>query len=277
MKNMTRRQAIGAAMGATVGGALGVLIPTKLTSAAQAAPVEVKKSETPVKIEWKPVTLDAAKVAPEAYKLYAEGNCMYASFTSLCRALAEASEKTNPSMSKVLKEFPCEMMKYGHSGTGNQGSLCGALNGCSAIFGLLVRDKKKVDSMIAELFGYYETTEMPIFKPEPENPKFEPMAQSVANSVLCHVSQMNWCKESGESPFSEFRSDRCKRLTADCVTKAIEILNRYVESEGKAIFKTSNTQQKACMDCHGENGAIGNVSARMDCTTCHDMVDHYEE
>ncbi|MBO7108036.1 MAG: hypothetical protein J6W73_07365, partial [Verrucomicrobia bacterium] len=88
-------------------------------------------------------------------------------------------------------------------------------------------------------------------------------------------SQMKWCEKSGQSPFSEFRSDRCKRLTADIAAKAVEILNRCAESED-AKFKSASTANARCVQCPGKKGTAANVSAKMNCIPCHgEKEDHY--
>lgn len=266
MKRINRRQAIGAAASA----AASVFLTGRLLADTPAT--ETKKDANTASVQWNAVKLDAKKVAPRAYELYAEGSCMYASFTSLGKAMAEATAKSNPALSKALTEFPYHLMRYGHSGMGGQGTLCGAVNGSAAFLGLFVKDKALLDAMIAELCGFYEITELPIY--HPQNSKLDPIDKSVATCVLCHVSQMHWCKKSGHSSFSEHRTERCKRLTADCITKAIEILNRYVDAQD-AKFVSPNTDQKACITCHGKGGIVENISAKMNCTTCHVMEDHY--
>ena len=260
--NISRRKAIG-----TAGLAVGAFLAGQFSS------VSAEKPQKEEAVEWKPVKLDPKKVAARAYEIYPEGSCMYAAFTAIATAMAEAAAKVNPALSQALKNFPCQMFKYGHSGLGGQGTLCGAVNGACAIFGLFVHDKAKLDTLTAELCGYYETTELPIFKPK--SSKFEPMPASVSGSVLCHVSQMKWCEKSNQSPFSEFRSDRCKRLTADIAAKAVEILNRYAESED-AKFKSPSTANARCVQCHGKKGTAANVSAKMNCIPCHgEKEDHY--
>lgn len=266
MRKISRRKAIEAA-----GLAVGAYLSGRFMATA-GAPSQGTNNESE-HVEWKHVKLDPEKVAARAYELYPEGSCMYASFKSICSSMAEAVVDTNPSLSKALREFPCHMMKYGHSGLGGQGSLCGALNGAGAAFGLFIKEKSTVDALLAELCSFYESAKLPVFKPE--NSKFEPMTQSISRSVLCHVSQTAWCHRSGQSPFSEFRIDRCKRLTADIAAMAVNILNRYADN----ATVNSNLQEKEyqrCIDCHGRNGEGIKISAKMNCVPCHKMEDHYE-
>ena len=175
--NISRRKAIG-----TAGLAVGAFLAGQFSS------VSAEKPQKEEAVEWKPVKLDPKKVAARAYEIYPEGSCMYAAFTAIATAMAEAAAKVNPALSQALKNFPCQMFKYGHSGLGGQGTLCGAVNGACAIFGLFVHDKAKLDTLTAELCGYYETTELPIFKPK--SSKFEPMPASVSGSVPCVANEM---------------------------------------------------------------------------------------
>ena len=224
-------------------------------------------------VEWKAVKLDPKKVAVAAYGNYGVGSCMYGSFRTIVEAMGEASKESNPAMSAAIKNFPFHLFQAGHSGVGGMGSLCGALNGCAAAFGLFVHEKAKCDKLTQELFGYYETTALPKWKPAKSG--FGDIGSSVSGSVLCHVSQMKWCQASGYSPFSKERTERCKRLTVDIVTKAIEILNRYVENQD-AKFVNPTTNNKSCLECHGKGGIVENVGAKMDCTTCHTTSPHPE-
>lgn len=266
MRKISRRKAIGA-----TGLAVGAYFSSKFMATAGVSGQNANNGSE--RVDWKHVKLDPEKVAARAYELYPEGSCMYASFKAICNSMSEAVADTNPSLCKALQEFPCHMMKYCHSGLGGQGTLCGAVNGAGAAFGLFIKEKSTVDALLAELCSFYESAKLPVYKPE--NSKFEPMPQSIARSVLCHVSQTAWCRRSGQSPFSEFRTDRCKRLTADIAAMAVNILNRYADS----TTVNNNLQEKEyqrCIDCHGQKGEGIKVSAKMNCTPCHTMDDHYE-
>ena len=80
---------------------------------------------------------------------------------------------------------------------------------------------------------------------------------------------------SGQSPFSDFRSDRCKRLTADIAAMAVNILNRYADN-ATVNNNLQNKEHQRCIDCHGQKGEGIKVSTKMNCTPCHTMDDHYE-
>lgn len=266
MKKISRRKVIGAA-GLVAGAYLSGKFMVKAGSPDQGANNESEH------VEWKHVKLDPEKVAARAYELYPEGSCMYASFKAICVSMSEAVADNNPSLSNALREFPFHMMKYGHGGMGGQGTLCGAVNGAGAAFGLFIKEKSTVDALLAELSSFYESAKLPVFKPE--NSKFEPMTQAISRSVLCHVSQTAWCRRSGQSPFSDFRSDRCKRLTADIAAMAVNILNRYADN-ATVNNNLQNKEHQRCIDCHGQKGEGIKVSTKMNCTPCHTMDDHYE-
>jgi len=254
----------------------GLVVGTFLTTA---VPTIFAKSESKEKgsskaVVWKYEKLDPKVVADRAYALYPAGRCMYATAKAIGDCLADATRQTNPALSEVLTDFPWQMMLYGHSGMATMGSLCGTVNACGAIFSMFVQDKNTLDAMVQEFCKYYEQTPLPSYKPENAPKEFEPMKKSVAESILCHVSQGHWCKESGQSQFSSFRSERCRRLSADCAAKAVEMLNRYVAS-ADTKFAPNYTDEKACVTCHGKGGIVGDTSAKMNCTKCHDMKEHY--
>ena len=268
MKKISRRKAIG-----TTGLAVGAYLAGKFMPPVGASPQGNDINNQAEHIQWCHVQLNPEEVAVRAYEFYEEGSCMYASFKALSTSMSEAVANTNAGLSRALRILICHMMKYGHSGLGGQGTLCGAINGAAAMFGLFIKEKSTLDALIAELCSFYESAELPVFRPE--NSKFEPMPQSVAGSVLCHISQTVWCQKSRKSPFSKFRSDRCKRLTADIAAMAAHILNRYAEG-GLADIGLHHNENQRCLDCHGPEGPVVRVSAKMNCLPCHGSEDHYE-
>lgn len=264
---LSRRKAWQAA-GITAG---AFLLGGFTSRAAAPSPVAGDESSPP---EWKPVTLNPQEVAASAYEYYSQGGCMYASFKAICISMARATAHTNPPLSKTIFQFPFRLAQYGHGGLGGQGSLCGVVNGACAALSLFVSEKSTLDAMIAELCGYYETAQLPLFVPQTEESEFDPMPRSVAGSILCHISQTSWCRESGQSPFSTIRRERCKRLSADIAAKAVEILNCYITNT-EVELKPLNKNTRYCLDCHSKEGPVKNIAAKTTCTPCHDMKDHY--
>ncbi|NLF74045.1 MAG: hypothetical protein GX575_33995 [Candidatus Anammoximicrobium sp.] len=207
---------------------------------------------------WSYQPLDPDTVGQVAYELYPHGSCMYAVFGSVISQLAEKA-------GEPFRSFPLEMMRYGATGIGGWGSVCGALNGCAALIGLFHREQhdKLRDELISDLFLWYESSRLPRFVP---GPVADEVGVGVAGSVLCHVSVSEWCKSTGHDAFGKERRERCRRLSADCAMRLVELLN--AGAEGPADFLDLTDANHACIECHGKGGQ-GDSSARMSCVRCH--------
>ncbi|MCK9316429.1 MAG: C-GCAxxG-C-C family protein [Verrucomicrobia bacterium] len=169
---LSRRKALRAA-GITAG---AFLLGRFTSRAAAPSPVAGDESSPP---EWKPVTLNPQEVAASAYEHYSQGGCMYASFKAICISMARATAHTNPPLSKAIFQFPFWFAQYGRGGLGGQGSLCGVVNGACAALSLFVGEKSTLDAMIAELCGYYERAQLPLFAPQAEESEFDSMPLSL--------------------------------------------------------------------------------------------------
>lgn len=200
-----------------------------------------------------------SNAADYAYELYSDGGCMYATVKSVL------------SMT-IAKSVPMhyEMFRYGHGGCGGQGSLCGACNGVAAAISFHIKDKKECDALVAEVFRWYEMTNLPTYKPEDSD---NDIVTSASGSTLCHVSMTKWCKAAGKDPFSDERKNRCARLTADTVGKTVELLNEYFSDSQKSVKEAS--PKPSCAPCHMKDIKTGKLSkspkvkVKMDCTVCH--------
>jgi hypothetical protein len=261
---MDRRKALKLLAGGTVaaGGAGVVTLTTafKNDHKIDFSPKKIKLEKTDSK--WIYTKLDPNEACEIAYRDYSVGSCMYGVVSGIVTLLAEK-------IGEPYASFPKFMMKYGHGGIGGSGSVCGTLNGATALFGLLINNKKISDALTSELFNWYETTELPLFTPSEPNMDFTPPT-SVANSILCHASTTRWGKEAGYRTDSKERKERCRRLTADIAGKTVEILNLYFDDKLVIGGHNHETAQN-CMACHGKKGKLGNTSGKMKCTTCHDQ------
>lgn len=259
---MNRRNALKMAAGAVIGGGAGVWAMTNAFKPEKLPELHPEKLEY-VKAAhfWQYDRLDPLTTASIAYREYQNGSCMYAAFYSIVSQLAER-------YGEPYSSFPFHMMKYGHGGVGGFGTICGALNGAAAAIGLLVSEKRNQDVLMAELFRWYETNQLPQFTPEQPALDYNPPA-SEAHSVLCHASTTNWGKVSGEKIESNQRKERCRRLTADVAARTASMLNEYSGNTFIAAGHGSETAE-TCMVCHGDKGKLGNTSGKMSCTTCHD-------
>lgn len=176
---------------------------------------------------WKYHSLDPVLIGPRVYELYDDGGCMYASFRAIVEQVGQAWEKEDPAMAQRILSFPFAMMKYGKGGIRDRGSLCGAVNGCSAVVGLFVADLKEASKLINEVCEYYFLEPLPHFIPE--KTKETEIAPCVSESLLCNLSSSKWCKEASVEKASPLRSERCRRLTVDTAIKTVELLNEFYE------------------------------------------------
>lgn len=214
---------------------------------------------------WMYRELNASVVADSAYALYREGSCMYATFGGILNQLGQE-------FGEPYQSFPVHMMKYGASGIGGYGTVCGSLNGAAAVVGLFVNEKSHRNAMIEDLFTWYESASFPMYKPGTDS---EDIAQSTSDSVLCHASTTKWVQASGKRIDSEERKERCSRLSADVASRTVVMLNEY--SRGTLTQERRVSDETAgCISCHGETGKMGAVKGKMSCTSCHDTsVGHH--
>jgi len=216
---------------------------------------------------WQYAKIDPARAADVAYEIYPNGSCMYAAFRSIVATVADMRRFVAPASASMMMEFPFHMMGYGHAGIGATGSICGAINGATAVIGLFVRDAAQRDAMIQELCVYYEQTELPKYKPKDD--QYPDMKTVVPESVLCHVSSTRWRKAANVPMFAPIRSDRCRRLTADIVAKTAELLNRY-HADNACTFAPLTQPTVTCFDCHGRGGVRTDTIVKMNCASCHE-------
>lgn len=260
---MNRRKAIKLGGLAIAGSGAGIFTVANTISPGQRLNEELQKQEHKDSgSDWPYTTLDPSFTAERAYM--ESGGCMYASFNGIFSKLADK-------FGEPYISFPIHMMKYGSGGINGYGTICGALNGASAIIGLLAKDKTIQDSMITQLFRWYEKTELPEFIPRKTILDFTP-PPSVSNSVLCHMSVTNWIKISGYKSDSDERKERCRRLIGDVVSYTTKMLNEYFGNTYK-IKNNNNETVGKCMQCHGNDGKLRNTVGKMDCSSCHEKSD----
>ncbi|MBN2631977.1 MAG: C-GCAxxG-C-C family protein [Bacteroidales bacterium] len=258
---MDRRKALKLAAGVVAGGGAGIItlssaFKTEAQPLSPGANPEYKNTDS----IWRYSLLDPELTAELAYKDYDHGSCMYATFKSVVSQLAEK-------YGEPYTSFPFHMMKYGHGGVGGFGTICGALNGASALIGLLVTDKTIRDNLITDILRWYENTKLPEYMPKTAIYDFLP-PPTITNSVLCHVSNTNWAKKTGYKVNSLERKERCRRLTSDVAYQVTSLMNEYHTN----IFianKNDNETVRECMSCHGEQGKLVNTSGKMGCSSCH--------
>lgn len=255
MKSITRREVL-----CSVGLAAGAGLLARCAAEVRAS--EVGGSDA---AEGRAIApLVPAVVADKAYRIFPEGACMYATFASIVSSLGEL-------VGEPYRSFPVDMMRYGEGGISGWGSVCGALNGAAAVIGLIYpgKDGTRRAELVAELFSWYEQSQLPKFRPTQTAISLEipsSVAKSVSNSVLCHVSVSRWCQVARCDALSPEKRERCRRLTADVVLKTVELLNR--SQEPASSFAELSSETKSCVACHGKTDRA-DAMVKMRCDTCH--------
>ncbi len=254
MTSISRRQVLG-----SIGLATGAGLWSSFGGSLHSAPQDEHKPAR----DWNYIHLDPEVIAAEAYRLFADGGCMYGLFGAVVTGLASK-------LGEPFRSFPLHMMRYGSGGVCGWGSLCGTLNGGAAVIGLLEPDKERQAQLVAELFSWYETTPLPAYQPNdlPTVPK------SVSGAVLCHVSVHRWCETSGCEVESAEMKERCRRLTADVAAKTVELLNRNLRKATDFVGLAPDV--KSCVACHGKDDRA-DAFGTMRCNTCHQLSKDHPE
>lgn len=206
------------------------------------------------------IELDPALAAQRGYEAFPEGACCYGTVEGILSQWKEL-------LQEPFTAIPAEMFLYGEGGIAGWGSVCGTLNGASAMINL-VCEKADAKQLIDELIAWYSSTAVPVFIPAGNTS----IDVSVSNSPLCHASVSKWCKVAGVGATSAERKERCARLVADVAGKTCQLLNDhfqdlFVPQHGPA------DSVAACMTCHGPT-AQNNSLGKMDCVSCHEPENH---
>ncbi len=270
---------------------------------ALAAPDETKANQTDQvpPLPWGYEELDPEYVRKLGHLGYYAFACSGGAFWAIMTALREKigypyTLLPLPSIEEVQtavaeKKSLMVPMLYGEGGVGGFASLCGAPNGaCSAINYAV--EKEVVLDVSRKLLRWYEKTPFPseISNEYAVNHQFlvpkyksdKSLPQSVANSVLCHVSVSRWCVASGYASGSSERSERCGRLTGDVAAMAVAFLNAQLNGKLDEVASLSLTQSTTeCRTCHekGTDYEEGDFTrGYMECESCHtDMRPHIAE
>jgi hypothetical protein len=257
MNSITRRQVLG-----SIGLAAGAGLWSSVGSSLHSAPQDENKPAR----GWNYIHLDPEAIAAEAYRLFADGGCMYGLFGAVVAGLANK-------VGEPFRSFPLHMMRYGVGGVGGWGSLCGTLNGAAAVIGLVEPAKERRAQLVGELFSWYETTALPSYQPKQQD-DVAAVPRSVSGAVLCHVSVHRWCEASGCEVESDEMKERCRRLTADVAAKTVELLNRNLRKA--TDFVGLAPEVKSCVACHGKDDRA-DAFGTMRCNACHELSKDHPE
>lgn len=261
----SRRALLGILGGLAAGGTLTALAGKSLAAPAPQAGVNGRFAQANGEFGWQPHKLDARESMPIAYEgyWYKGYACGYGAFYGIVGVLGEK-------YGAPYNQFPFTMLEANKGGISDWGTICGALYGAAAAFALFWPRKDR-DAMVNELFRWYESTPLPVYNPGEAAQGFKgDIPASVSDSVLCHISVSKWCHANNKEAAGKERSERCGRLTADVVGKAIEIINAKIDA-GKD-YKGALPKQESvayCSDCHAKGKQSDIVKGNMSCTPCH--------
>lgn len=206
------------------------------------------------------IELDPALAEQRGHEAFYQGACCYGTVQGILSQWKELLDEPYTSI-------PTDMFRYGEGGIAGWGSVCGTLNGASAMINL-VCEMEDARKLINELIAWYSSTAVPVFIPAGETA----IQTSTSNSPLCHASVSRWCKAAGVGASSPERKERCARLVANVAGKTCTLLNDHFQN----IFVSQHGPADSvaeCMTCHGST-AQNNTLGKMDCVSCHEPEDH---
>lgn len=216
---VTRRSAIA--------GGLGLAFTGLAMNEAEAQETRKRRPRRPRPVReepWKYVKLDPAKAAQYAYDFYVPWGCMYGALKGGMKAYADA----NPAMADTVNAFPFLALRSGKTGYGALESLCGTLNGAGMFMGLFVPDYGELCLLIKKLSDFYLAEELPTFVPAED--KYPNFVKTIAPSMMCADSKGTWLAVDESQEHKQLRQERCIRLTATVIAKAVELLNEYFDA-----------------------------------------------
>lgn len=185
-----------------------------------------KRRPRPVREEpWKYVKMDPAVAAQYAYDAYVPWGCMYGAVKGGLKAYAEA----NPDMAEAVANFPYLALRSGKTGFGAQESLCGTLNGAGLFMGLFIPDYAELCAEMKKLTDFYLAEALPTFVPAED--KYPNFVKTIAPSIMCGESKGTWLAVDDSLEHKQLRQERCIRLTATVIGKAVELLNAYFDAQ----------------------------------------------
>jgi len=217
----------------------------------------------------------AEKLARRAFEVYFASGCAEGVWWPFAEALAVANPET-------WGTLPKNVFRYGGGGVGGWGTICGTLNGASAIIGMTVANGAHRNNLIDAIMQYYAEEALPtnaawkshlgaLVLSDTWTPPTLPLKNvptSTAHSPLCHSSLVQWTMTTGAANGGPLQKDRCGKACFDVVLKTTELLNTYfqmaVPTAGAVPLDPS---VEACRTCH-----VTYTGAKMACGSCHDQT-----
>lgn len=256
-----------------IAGAAAVLgaavVPAAVTpSKAEAAPAH--------ELPWAYTTQDAEALGRRAYETYyQQGGCAEATWWPLVEALA--ADTTNPDQA-LWATLPKKMFAFGGGGVNGWGTVCGTLNGSSAIIKMFSGPGEIIDSNMQ----YYAETPLPTngidnavrsgWTPAAGVPApIENVPTCIGHTQLCHASISQWTTMTGFADGGKEQRDRCAKACYDLMKHTVELLNAWkADSANKPVVALDPTVGE-CSTCHDPKSKVA-MKSKMACDPCHDQT-----
>lgn len=225
-------------------------------------------------LPWAYTTQDAEALGRRAYEsYYLFGGCAEATWWPLVEALAKDATNIDQALWATL---PKKMFAFGGGGVNGWGTVCGTLNGSSAIIKMVGSDGSLIDNNMQ----FYGETPIPsngidvavragwapltgVVAPLVNAPSCTPHTQ------LCHASISQWTTMTGYADGGREQKDRCAKACYDLMKHTVENLNAWKASGAKPSAALDPTVAGCATTCHAPAGPKP-MKSKMACDSCHD-------
>lgn len=225
-------------------------------------------------LPWAYTTQDAEALGRRAYEsYYLFGGCAEATWWPLVEALA--LDATNPDQA-LWASLPKKMFAFGGGGVNSWGTICGTLNGSSAIIKMFGAD----GSLIDDNMQYYGETPLPTNGIDtayrtgwrPAAGAAAPIVNApscIGHTQLCHASISQWTVMTGYADGGTEQRDRCAKACYDLMKHTVQNLNAWKASGAKPTVALDSTVSACAGSCHKAASTIAQKT-KMACDSCHD-------
>lgn len=231
-------------------------------------------------IPWAYTVQDPVKLGKRAYEVYYASGCAEATWWPIVEALGK--DESNPDRA-LWAGMPKKLFLYGGGGIAGWGTICGTLNGSSA----LIRAVGAPNSVVDAVMMYYADTPMPTnaidnlaragWVPTAPAPKpRENVPSCIGGTQLCHASISAWTTMTGYKDGGPEQRDRCAKACYDLTHKTVSLLNAWKTSGALPNVALDASVNQCAAKCHSADG-VAPQKAKMACDSCHDeTMDHWE-
>jgi len=235
---------------------------------------EVAQAAATKELPWAYTAQDAEALGRRAYECYYTlGGCAEATWWPLVEALA--ADTTNLDMA-LWASLPKKMFAFGGGGVNGWGTICGTLNGSSAIIKMMGADGSLIDSNMT----YYAETPLPTNGIDtaaragwvPATGVAAPIENAptcISHSQLCHASISQWTFMTGKADGGTEQKDRCAKACHDMMKHTVELLNAWKADGTKPTVALDPTVVGCAGACHTASSNIA-MKTKMACDSCHD-------